>query len=158
MKAPPASSGVSPAWLLLIGLLAGGAFIVFMLGDTFMSPRVQPTHKNVVVLTDANWSKEVASSEIPVLVDVWAPWCDPCVKLGPTIDSLAEEYAGKVKVGKLNADDNAEIVAKYKVRSLPCVMLFSSKNEAPREVLVGLRSHSDYVRAINAILAEKSGR
>src|SRR5579871_6500116 len=64
------------------------------------------TEKNIVTLSDSNFDKEVLQSNVPVLVDFWAEWCGPCKMLGPTIDQLANEFAGKFKVGKLNVDDN----------------------------------------------------
>ncbi len=68
---------------------------------------------NVLTFTTDNWEKEVAQSEQPVVVDFWAPWCGPCRQLTPIIDKLAEQFAGRVKVGKLNVDDAQEIAIKY---------------------------------------------
>jgi thioredoxin 1 len=79
---------------------------------------------NVVTLTDANFQSEVLDSQEPVLVDFWAPWCGPCKMLAPTIDALAGEYAGKVRVGKVNTDDNPKTATSYSISAIPTVLLF----------------------------------
>ena len=77
-----------------------------------------------IILTSDNFETEVIGSEIPVLVDFWAPWCGPCKMLGPVISELAEEYEGKVKVGKVNVDEEDELAAQYGIQSIPTVLLF----------------------------------
>ena len=77
-----------------------------------------------IVLTIDNFKTEVLESDIPVLVDFWAPWCGPCKMLGPVISQIAEEYDGKVKVGKVNVDEEEELAAKYGIQSIPTVLLF----------------------------------
>ena len=77
-----------------------------------------------LVLTSDNFKTEVLESEIPVLVDFWASWCGPCKMLGPVISELAEEYEGKVKVGKVNVDDEEDLAMEYGVQSIPTVLLF----------------------------------
>ena len=77
-----------------------------------------------LVLTSDNFKTEVLESEIPVLVDFWASWCGPCKMLGPVISELAEEYEGKVKVGKVNVDDEEELAMEYGIQSIPTVLLF----------------------------------
>ena len=77
-----------------------------------------------LVLTSDNFKTEVLESEIPVLVDFWASWCGPCKMLGPVISELAEEYDGKVKVGKVNVDDEEDLAMEYGVQSIPTVLLF----------------------------------
>jgi thioredoxin 1 len=79
---------------------------------------------NVMELTAANWEKEVVQSDKPVLVDFWAVWCSPCRMIAPTIDALAAEYAGRVKVAKVNVDDNEELAARYDIRSIPTLLVF----------------------------------
>ena len=77
-----------------------------------------------IVLTVDNFKTEVLESDMPVLVDFWAPWCGPCKMLGPVISQIAEEYDGKVKVGKVNVDEEDELAAQYGIQSIPTVLLF----------------------------------
>ena len=78
----------------------------------------------VLTLTDANFDRDVLQSDVPVLVDFWATWCAPCKAIAPLIDSVAADYAGKVKVGKVNVDDNQATPGKYGVRGIPTLILF----------------------------------
>ncbi|MCE1227191.1 MAG: thioredoxin [Geobacteraceae bacterium] len=78
----------------------------------------------VLTLTDANFDRDVLQSDLPVLVDFWATWCAPCKAIAPLIDSVAADYAGKVKVGKVNVDDNQATPGKYGVRGIPTLILF----------------------------------
>lgn len=103
---------------------------------------------NVVQFTDANFQAEVLSSPVPVLVDFWAEWCGPCRILSPTIDQLAEELKGQVKVGKMNTDENREIPVKFNINAIPTVLLFKGGQLAHR--FVGLQPKANFVNAINA--------
>jgi thioredoxin 1 len=78
----------------------------------------------VLTLTDANFDRDVLQSDVPVLVDFWATWCAPCKAIAPLIDSVAADYAGKIKVGKVNVDDNPATPGKYSVRGIPTLILF----------------------------------
>jgi thioredoxin 1 len=78
----------------------------------------------VLTLTDANFDRDVLQSDLPVLVDFWATWCAPCKAIGPLIDAVADDYAGKIKVGKVNVDDNPATPGKYGVRGIPTLILF----------------------------------
>jgi thioredoxin 1 len=78
----------------------------------------------VITLTEANWNEEVINSDVPVLVDFWAPWCGPCRIIAPIIEELAGEFEGRIKVGKLNTDENPNIAMQYGIRAIPTVMLF----------------------------------
>lgn len=80
--------------------------------------------ENVMAFTDANFDREVLQSEIPVLVDFWATWCAPCKAIAPLVDAVADEYVGKVKVGKVNVDENQSTPAKFGVRGIPTLILF----------------------------------
>jgi len=80
--------------------------------------------KNVQTFTDANFEAEVLKSDKPVLVDFWAVWCGPCRTIGPVVDELADAFAGRVKVGKVNVDENGGVPSKYGIRSIPTVILF----------------------------------
>ena len=86
-------------------------------------------------LTSDNFESEVATYEGTVLVDFWAPWCGPCRMVGPVVEELAKDYAGKVKVGKLNTDDAPDIASKFGIRSIPTLLFF--KNGAVVQQLVG---------------------
>src|SRR5690606_31007136 len=80
--------------------------------------------QNTLTFTDAAWDQEVLGSDQPVLVDFWAEWCGPCRMMGPTIDAIAEEYQGKVRVGKLDVDNNNQTAARYQIRGIPALILF----------------------------------
>lgn len=90
--------------------------------------------QNTIELGDDNFSAEVLESTTPVLVDFWAPWCGPCRQIAPLIDQLAEEYSGKIKVGKVNIDDNMQVANMYGVQSIPTLMIFKGGEVVERFV------------------------
>lgn len=95
-----------------------------------------------ITLTQSNFDGEVLKSNIPVLVDFWASWCGPCQMLAPTIEQLAKEYSGKIKVGKVNVDDEGEIAAQNAIVSIPTVIMFVDGK--PVEKMVGAHAIDDY--------------
>jgi thioredoxin 1 len=100
----------------------------------------------VTQFTDANFEAEVIKSKVPVLVDFWAEWCMPCRMLAPTIDQLADEFAGKVKVGKVDTDSNRNISVKFGISAIPTVILFKDGQIAKK--FVGLQSKGEFVAAL----------
>lgn len=102
---------------------------------------------NISTVTDGNWDQEVLKSDVPFLVDFWAEWCGPCHALAPTVEAIAGTYLGKMKVGKLNVDENDRVAAKYGIRSIPTLMLF--KNGEIKEVLVGNRAKNEITQALD---------
>ena len=81
---------------------------------------------NIINVTDSNFEQEVLSSEIPVLLDYWAEWCGPCKMIAPILNDIADEYSGKIKIAKLNIDENPGTPAKFGVRGIPTLMIFKS--------------------------------
>jgi thioredoxin 1 len=104
--------------------------------------------ENVTEFTDQNFEQEVLQSKEPVLVDFWAEWCMPCRMLAPTIEKLAKDYAGKVKVGKLDTDSNRDVSIKYGISAIPTVILF--KNGQVAQKFVGLRQEKDFKEVLDA--------
>jgi len=104
--------------------------------------------ENVKEFTDQNFESEVLKDNNLVLVDFWTEWCGPCRMLAPTIDKIATEYAGKVKVGKVDTDSNREVSMKYQISAIPTVILF--KNGEVAQKFVGLRQEKDFRDAIEA--------
>ena len=100
-----------------------------------------------IILTESNFEQEVLNSELPVLVDFWATWCGPCRMLAPTIAKIAEEQEGKIKVGKIDVDEEPELAAKYGIASIPTLMVF--KNGLVVKSSVGVQPKA----AIEAMLA-----
>ncbi len=94
----------------------------------------------VVETTDDNFHKEVLDSDIPVLVDFWAPWCGPCKMLAPTLEEISRENNGKIKIVKINIDENQEMAAKFKIRSIPTMLIFN-KGEVEKRIVGSLRKH-----------------
>jgi thioredoxin 1 len=90
---------------------------------------------NTVEITDSNFESEVLKSGTPVLIDFWAAWCAPCRALAPTVEAIAEEYKGRVKVGKLDVDSNGSTSARYNIRGIPTLLLI--KDGQVREQIVG---------------------
>ncbi len=104
---------------------------------------------NVLEFTDENWKSEVLGSEVPVLVDFWAPWCAPCRSLTPTIEKLAAAYQGKVKVGKLNTDENQETPSSLGITSIPTVLVYFKGDLVDR--LAGAQTETAYKTSLSKL-------
>jgi thioredoxin 1 len=100
--------------------------------------------------TDKNFQTDVVSSTTPVLVDFWAPWCGPCKMLDPVVEEIAGEYEGRLKVGKLNTDDNREVAAKYGIMSIPTLMIFKDGEVKAR--IVGAQPKRAIVEKIDDVI------
>ncbi len=109
------------------------------------------SESDTLEFTDANFEQEVLASEQPVLVDFWAAWCSPCKALAPTIDELATEYRGRVKVGKLDTDANRDVSVRYSVSAIPTVILFQGGEI--KEKFIGLRQKRDFKAALDKLTA-----
>ena len=105
---------------------------------------------NVQTFTDANFQAEVISSAAPVLVDFWAPWCGPCKMIAPTIDAVATEYAGKVRVGKVNTDENPQTASSFNISAIPTVLLFKGGQIVDK--FVGVVQKDKLTNSLNAHL------
>ena len=101
-------------------------------------------------LTEGNFDDEVLKSSVPVLVDFWAEWCAPCRLIAPIVDELATEYAGKVKIGKLNVDQNPQISMNYGIRSIPTLLIF--KDGQAVEQLIGAVPKNTIVEKLNSVI------
>lgn len=109
----------------------------------------QVLHKPVDI-NDATFDSEVLSNPGPVLVDCWAPWCGPCRMVGPVLEQLSSEYAGRIKIAKLNVDDNPQIASRYAIRSIPTMLLFN-RGEMINS-MVGALPKEEIVRRIKPLL------
>ena len=105
---------------------------------------------NVKTFTTANFESDVLKSEQAVLVDFWAPWCSPCRMVAPVVDELADEYVGRIAIGKLNVDENGPISQKYGVMSIPTLGIFKGGKMVDK--IIGFRGKSDLVKMLNAQL------
>lgn len=103
-----------------------------------------------IVLTDQNFEEQVRKSEMPVLVDFWAPWCPPCRVVSPIIDELAKEFEGKIIVGKLNVDENQQTASNFGIMSIPTLLLF--KNGQPVDSIVGAQSKETIKQKMEKLL------
>jgi thioredoxin 1 len=106
---------------------------------------------NVLEFGNDNWQKDVVESTVPVLVDFWAPWCGPCRALGPIVDKLADQFAGKVKVGKVNVDENGELAAQYGISSIPRILVFKG-SATPVQSITGLRGEAELAQMLNGLV------
>jgi len=107
--------------------------------------------QNILTLTPDNFAKEVLQSATPVLVDFWAEWCGPCKMIAPILDELAQEYDGRIRIGKVNIDDHQELAAQYRVSAIPTLLLFRQGEVA--EQIVGLKSKRDLKASFDRVAA-----
>ena len=109
-------------------------------------------NQTVVQVNSSNWESEVLKSEKPVFVDFWAEWCGPCRMVGPVVEQIAQTQSDKIKVVKLNVDENQDIAMKYGVQSIPSLMIFNKGKELNR--IVGAAPKDTYVKFINDSLSK----
>jgi thioredoxin len=104
-----------------------------------------------MIVTDATFAADVERSRLPVLVDAWAPWCGPCRMIAPVIDEIASDMAGRVRVAKLNVDDNPRTAARFDLRSIPTLLVLKGGQEVDR--LVGVQPKQEIVRRLEKAIA-----
>ena len=106
--------------------------------------------EEIIILSDGNFETEVINSEVPVLVDFWAPWCGPCRAVAPIVEEISSTYAGQVKVGKLNVDENPSTTMKFGIRSIPTLIVF--KGGEAFEQIIGAVPKGEIERAVTKAL------
>lgn len=105
---------------------------------------------NAMAFTDDNFKTEVLESDVPVLVDFWATWCAPCRMIGPIVEELADEYAGKAKIGKVNTEENVNVTGEYGIISIPTIIIF--KDGKPVDQIIGVVAKDAIKKKIDAVL------
>lgn len=110
-----------------------------------------PRHAQPLIVTDATFAEQVERSPVPVLVDMWAPWCGPCRVLTPIIEELAGELAGRVRVAKLNVDENPVTSGRFRIQSIPALLLFQNGGEVDR--MMGAQPKSEILRHLQRVIS-----
>lgn len=108
------------------------------------------TRQQPVEITDANFAAQVEGAQLPVLIDMWAPWCGPCRYLAPVVEELAIELAGRVVVGKMNVDENPMTSGRFRIQSIPALLIFQGGREVDR--IIGAQPKSEILRHVQGIL------
>lgn len=157
-----ASSSLSPkrsVWLVCEGVgfsaaraktfVDSAVAIAYLQSYTITHPIPIMASDTIITLTEANFESEIANSTVPVIVDFWAEWCGPCRMLGPILDDLAKDQAGKVKIGKVNVDEAPALAAKFNVRSIPMIVFF--KDGAAKDTVVGVQSKDALAKRLAAL-------
>lgn len=103
-----------------------------------------------LTITEANYNSEVVQSQVPVLIDFWAEWCQPCRMIGPSIDQLAAEYQGKAKVGKVDIDTNRNLALQFGIQSIPCVVVMKGGQVVSKAM--GVKPKTEFAKMIDAAL------
>jgi thioredoxin 1 len=106
-----------------------------------------------VVGSDSNWKEEVEGSNVPVMVDFWAPWCGPCRMVSPVIEKLAEKYDGKIKVVKVNVDDNQDLAMRFNIMSIPTIMLFKEGKALDQAIGAAPSEYYEQMLTKNRVIA-----
>ena len=107
--------------------------------------------QNIVTIDESNFGQEVTQSTVPVLLDFWAEWCGPCKMIAPILDELSDEYEGRVKIAKVNIDEQQGLAAEYGIRAIPTLLLFDKGQVADQ--IVGLRSKRDLKASFDRVAA-----
>ncbi len=137
------------------------ALAVVLYWHTNRSSTAQPVHQNhqgeqqvsnATEITADNFEGEALQADIPVVVDFWAPWCGPCHMISPILESLAEKYAGKIKLGKVNLDEHPQLAAEYGIRSIPAVLIFKDGQVVER--VIGVQPEEHLAALIDQVLAQ----
>jgi thioredoxin 1 len=105
---------------------------------------------DLLQVTDANFDEEIVKAGIPAMVDFWAEWCGPCKMVGPTVEALAKEYEGKIKIAKMNVDENRETPAKFGIRNIPTLILFKDGEVA--QTIIGAQTKSHLEEELKKLL------
>ncbi len=105
---------------------------------------------DLLQVTDANFDEEIVKASIPAMVDFWAEWCGPCKMVGPTVEALAKEYEGKIKIAKMNVDENRETPAKFGIRNIPTLILFKDGEVA--QTIIGAQTKSHLEEELKKLL------
>jgi thioredoxin 1 len=118
--------------------------------DVFTKGRVLVASDKILTLNDKNFQDEIKGTQVPILVDFWAEWCAPCRMIAPMLDEIAEEYEGKIKIGKLNVDQNRSIAAQFGVMSIPTLIVF--KGGEMVEQMIGAQPKENLLKVLQSVI------